>query len=189
VGPQTCAPPHPRNGSSSTAELTLLAPTGQDDRGDVLTRASAKPDGAVVRRTGRRAQQDESRESEPVITEDAFAGFCARVRPRLVGALALHCGDRGAAEELAQEALARAWERWAQVRQMQNPSAWTYRVAFNLATSRFRRRAAESRARQRSMPVAPALPDHAQAVAVRAAVAALPPRRRTALVLRYYLDL
>jgi RNA polymerase sigma factor (sigma-70 family) len=33
------------------------------------------------------------------------------------------------------------------------------------------------------------MPDHAQAVAVRQAVAALPPRRRAALVLRYYLDL
>jgi RNA polymerase sigma-70 factor (ECF subfamily) len=67
--------------------------------------------------------------------------------PRLVGALALHCGDRGTAEELAQEALARAWQRWTQVQQMQNPSAWIYRVAFNLATSWFRRRAAETRAR------------------------------------------
>jgi RNA polymerase sigma-70 factor (sigma-E family) len=122
-------------------------------------------------------------------TDDAFAGFCALVRPSLVGALALHCGDRGVAEELAQEALARTWERWTKVRRMPNPSAWTYRVAFNLATSWFRRRAAETRARQRDQPVAQTLPDHAQAVAVRAAIAALPPRRRTAMVLRYYLDL
>jgi RNA polymerase sigma-70 factor (ECF subfamily) len=102
-------------------------------------------------------------------TDDAFAGFCALVRPSLVGALALHCGDRGVAEELAQEALARTWERWTKVRRMPNPFAWTYRVAFNLATSWFRRRAAETRARQRDQPVAQTLPDHAQAIAVRAA--------------------
>jgi RNA polymerase sigma factor (sigma-70 family) len=124
-----------------------------------------------------------------VTTEGTFSGLCARVRPRLVGALALHCGDRGVAEELAQEALARAWERWAVVQQARDPAAWCYRVAFNLAASWFRRRAAEARARQRSLPAAPALPDHAKALAVRRAVAALPPRRRTALLLRYYLDL
>jgi RNA polymerase sigma-70 factor (sigma-E family) len=111
------------------------------------------------------------------------------VRPNLVGALALHCGDRGLAEEVAQDALARTWERWTNVQRMSNPTAWTYRVAFNLATSWFRRRAAETRARQRDQPVQPAYPDHAQAIAVRAAIAALPPRRRTAVVLRYYLDL
>jgi RNA polymerase sigma-70 factor (sigma-E family) len=134
-------------------------------------------------------EHDDAGNLQPLTTDSTFTVFCGRVRPRLVGALALHCGDRGTAEELAQEALARVWERWTQVQQMQNPSAWTYRVAFNLATSWFRRRAAETRARERSVPVSPPMPDHAQAVAVRQAVAALPPRRRAALVLRYYLDL
>jgi RNA polymerase sigma-70 factor (sigma-E family) len=134
-------------------------------------------------------RRDEAGEWKLMTTDDAFAGFCARVRPNLVGALALHCGDRGVAEEVAQDALARTWERWTKVQRMPNPTAWTYRVAFNLATSWFRRRAAETRARQRDQPVEPAPRDHAQAVAVRAAVAALPPRRRTAVVLRYYLDL
>ena len=63
------------------------------------------------------------------------------------------------AEDLTQEALARAWERWTQVQQARNPSAWIYRVAFNLAASWFRRRAAEVRARQRSMPTSPVVPE------------------------------
>lgn len=121
--------------------------------------------------------------------DDGFERFCAEVRPRLVGALALHCGDRLVAEELAQDALVRAWERWPQVRAARDPAAWTYRVAFNLSASAFRRRGAERRARDRTREADPAIADHAQAVAVRVAVAQLSPRRRTALLLRHYLDL
>ena len=119
----------------------------------------------------------------------SFEDFCASVRPSLVGALALHCGDRATAEELAQEALVRAWQRWDQPDLLKEPAAWTYRVAFNLSTSWYRRRSAERRARRREGDPHQVQPDHAQAVVVRAAVASLPPRRRTALVLRYYLDL
>lgn len=120
---------------------------------------------------------------------DDFTAFCGEVRPALVGALALHCGDRAVAEEIAQEALVRVWERWDNVRSMDTRSAWTYRVAFNLAASWYRRRAAERRARRRTLPVRGVEPDHEQAVVVRQVVMQLSPRRRTALLLRYYLDL
>lgn len=118
------------------------------------------------------------------------AAFCRRVHPALVGAVGLHCGDRSVAEEVAQEALARAWERWEAVQRMDSPEAWVYRVAFNLATSRFRRRAAERRALDRLGPrAAPVAHDEADRLAVRAAVASLPNRQRQALVLRYFADL
>jgi RNA polymerase sigma-70 factor (sigma-E family) len=121
-------------------------------------------------------------------------GFCHRVRPRLVGTLSLLCGDGDTAEELAQETLARVWLRWARVRELDEPLAlaWTYRVAVNLANSWLRRRMAERRAHARlSGRVASAHidPDPADAVTIRRAVAALPRRQRTALVLRYYADL
>jgi RNA polymerase sigma-70 factor (ECF subfamily) len=117
--------------------------------------------------------------------------FCRALHPKLVGALALHCGDRPLAEELAQETLARVWERWATVRALDAPGAWAFRVGFNLAASRFRRQAAERRAHRRlGLPstVAPAV-DTAEILAVRAAVAALPDRQRAAVVLRYFADL
>jgi DNA-directed RNA polymerase specialized sigma24 family protein len=66
--------------------------------------------------------------------------LCRRVHPRLVKTLALFCGEVAAAEDLAQEALVRAWDRWPAVSEMANPEGWVFRVAFNLATSRARRR-------------------------------------------------
>jgi len=117
--------------------------------------------------------------------------FCRALHPKLVGALALHCGDRHLAEELAQETLARVWERWATVRGLDAPAAWAFRVAFNLASSRFRRLAAERRAHRRAGVPAAVIPevDRAEALAVREAVAALPERQRAAVVLRYFADL
>lgn len=117
------------------------------------------------------------------------SAFCRDLHPRLVGALALHCGDRDVAAELAQETLARVWERWSTVERHEAPEAWAFRVAFNLAASRYRRRAAERRAHGRVGAAEAHEPDAADAVAVRAAVAALPPRQRAALVLRYFADL
>ena len=55
------------------------------------------------------------------------SAFCDRVSGRLVGSLTLYGGDRHVAEELAQEALARAWERWSTVSRLDSPEAWTFR--------------------------------------------------------------
>jgi RNA polymerase sigma factor (sigma-70 family) len=115
--------------------------------------------------------------------------FCAELCPRLVGSMVLYTGDRLLAEELAQEALARALERWERVGRMASPEAWTYRTAFNLVRSSFRRRRLERRARIHETGVIEDLPDAASAIAVRQAVLALPPRQRAAIVARYFLGL
>lgn len=124
--------------------------------------------------------------------ESEFSAFCEGEHPRLVGALSLYCGDAGVAQELAQDALARACRDWPRVRRLDAPGAWTHRVAINLANSLFRRRAAEARARSRlngTATPAAAPVDPATAIALRNAVASLPRRPRTALILRYYVDL
>ncbi|HEV2889040.1 MAG TPA: sigma-70 family RNA polymerase sigma factor [Frankiaceae bacterium] len=122
---------------------------------------------------------------------DPRIAFCRREHPRLVGALSLYTGDADLAEELAQEALARACRSWRRVESYDAPGAWVHRVGINLANSHFRRKACERRARERvgAAPATYTEPDAADAVAVRAAVASLPRRQRTALVLRYYADL
>lgn len=115
--------------------------------------------------------------------------FCADVRGPLVGTLELYVGQRATAEELAQEALVRAWQWWGQ---LDHPRAWTYRCAFNLARSGFRRRQAERRANARVSSMASRVdvdPDSADAVAVRAAVAELTPRQREVVLARFYAQL
>jgi RNA polymerase sigma factor (sigma-70 family) len=54
--------------------------------------------------------------------------------------------------------------------------------------SRAARRGIDRRQRLARDPVADDRADDAQAIAVREALSALPPRQRTALILRYYLD-
>lgn len=121
-----------------------------------------------------------------------LVSFCRAEWPRLVGALSLYIGDGLVAEDLAQEALARACRDWRKVRRLDSPEAWLHRVAINLANSHFRRRAAWRRARVRvesEARVTVPAPDPAGALAVRTAVAALPKPLREVLVLRYFADL
>ncbi|MFP4634526.1 MAG: RNA polymerase sigma factor [Nitriliruptoraceae bacterium] len=115
-----------------------------------------------------------------------FVSFCREEQPRLVAALGVYLGAREVAEELVQEALLRASQRWSRVRHLQRPGAWVRHVAFNLARSQVRRWRAEQRAAARHGEVPPVHhdADGAEAAAVRAAVAALPERQRRALVLR-----
>jgi RNA polymerase sigma-70 factor (sigma-E family) len=119
------------------------------------------------------------------------SAFCAELQPRLLGSMVLFCGDRSLAEELTQEALVRAIERWDRVGTMASPEAWTYRTAFNLARSWFRRRSVEQRAigRAAARSGRPALPDTVTAIAVRDAIATLPPRQRAVIVARFYAGL
>lgn len=121
--------------------------------------------------------------------EDVNA-FCRREWPRLVGSLSLFTGDGDLAQELAQETLARVCRDWHKVSNLDAPGAWAHRVAFNLARSHFRHRAV---ARRHSARLAAAArndePDTTTVIAVRNAVALLPTRQRTALVLRYFADL
>jgi RNA polymerase sigma factor (sigma-70 family) len=123
--------------------------------------------------------------------DDELAEFCHAEHRRLVGALSLYCRDRYLAEELAQDALVRVIGNWSRVRQLRSPSAWTHRVAINLANSYLRRRLAERRATRRLLSRRPGendCPDTPTAVAVRAAVAALPKRERAVVVLRFFAD-
>lgn len=118
--------------------------------------------------------------------------FCESEYPKLVGLLGLWCGDRQVAEELAQETLARVWQRWPRVKTLDNPHAWTQRVALNLARSHVRRRFAEKRARDRSLDPRPERnepSDIATSTSLKAAISSLSKRKRSALILHYYLDL
>ncbi|WP_341717718.1 SigE family RNA polymerase sigma factor [Micromonospora sp. FIMYZ51] len=102
--------------------------------------------------------------------------------------LAAYCGDLSQAQDLVQEAFCRAFARWSRVSRYDDPVRWVRRVAWNLATSRWRRmRTAQSwLRRQRPEHVAGPGPDR---VALTAALAQLPAAQRRAVVLHYLADL
>jgi RNA polymerase sigma factor (sigma-70 family) len=117
--------------------------------------------------------------------ERGIEQFCREVSPRLVASLTFFLGSRSVAEEVAQEALVKAWEKWATVGAYESPEAWVFRVAQNRASSWTRRRAAERRALTRLMAGDDGLvADPAEHQEVWEAVAALPARQRAAVALR-----
>lgn len=137
--------------------------------------------------TALRPQGTKSTEGKP-----SFSDFCHREFPRLVGTLTLYLGGSDAAEELAQEALVRAFQRWKRVSRLDNPGGWVNHVAINLANSHWRRTAAERRARTRlaeEQSDSRETDDLVAVLAVRSAVARLPRRERTVVVLRHFVGL
>lgn len=116
-----------------------------------------------------------------------FDRLCGQQYGRVVRAAYLVTGDVEDARDVAQEAFARAFERWSAVSALDEPSAWVHRVAINLAISRWRRRRTR---RTRPLPrgtdvPGPEPPDDELA----RALGRLSPAQRAAVVLRFYLDL
>jgi RNA polymerase sigma factor (sigma-70 family) len=77
----------------------------------------------------------------------AFEAFFRAEHPRLLRALYLLTGNLAEADDLAQEAMARAYERWGRVGAMDSPVGYVYRTALNLHRSRVRRLAFRGRRR------------------------------------------
>src|SRR6266536_1322972 len=121
--------------------------------------------------------------------EEDFDGFYAAVFARLVGQLTLVTGNLHEAEEVVQEALARAVPRWARLRAYDVPEAWVRRVALNLATSHHRqaRRRLTALLRLGPPPVVP--PVSADALALAESLRALSMPHRQVLVLHHLLGL
>lgn len=118
-----------------------------------------------------------------------FAEFYAAAFHSLATQLFLHTGSTAEAQDVVQEAMCRAYDRWHVVADHDDPVAWVRRVAWNLATSRWRRmrRGIELLTRDRLVESTPGPgPDR---IAIGAALATLPPRQRQAVILHYLEDL
>jgi RNA polymerase sigma-70 factor (ECF subfamily) len=97
-------------------------------------------------------------------------------------------GDAAEAQDLAQEAYARAWQRWRRVSAYDNPEAWLRIVVTRLATDRWRYLRKRRLHAAAAGPPPPAPPPSEDTVLLVAAMRALPPVQRRALVLHYLLD-
>ncbi len=72
-------------------------------------------------------------------TRPSFEAFFEAEYGRLVRGLVVLTGSRTEGEDLAQEAMARVFERWERVRSMDSPAGYAYRTALNLNRKRLRR--------------------------------------------------
>jgi len=117
-----------------------------------------------------------------------FDGFYHAHFRSLTVQLGAYVGDLHVAQDLVQEAFCRAYTRWRKVSGMDDPVAWVRKVAWNLATSRWRRArvSREYLRRQRLTYVEGPSPDR---VALTRALSTLPERHRRAIVLHYLADL
>lgn len=128
-----------------------------------------------------------ARDAEPGRAD--FDTFFRAEYPRLFETLFLSGGDRALAEDLAQEAMVRALERWDRVASARSPAAYVYAIAFNLNRSRLRRLAVAIR--HRSGTVSPADPAATveRRLEIRAALRSLPADQREALLLVHWVGM
>jgi RNA polymerase sigma-70 factor (ECF subfamily) len=116
-----------------------------------------------------------------------FADFYAIHFHPVARQLYAYLGDRAEAQDAAQEAFCRAYDRWERIGAYDDSLAWVRRVAWNLATSRLRhlRAAARYALRQREEVVEGPGPDRVTLVR---ALSTLPPKHRLAVVLHHLAD-
>jgi RNA polymerase sigma-70 factor, ECF subfamily len=129
----------------------------------------------------------------PVIVEPSDFDAFFRAQYRSVTGLAyVLCGDKGRAEDLAQEAFAAAHRSWPKIGGYDDPGAWVRRVVTNKAISLRRRRSAESGAFVRLLGRPPSTETETAALdasAVWSAVRALPRRQAQVVALVFFDDL
>jgi RNA polymerase sigma factor (sigma-70 family) len=128
----------------------------------------------------------------PALSFEAF--YMANER-RLFRALYVLTSDRHEAEDLAQLAFCKVWERWGRVGRLDDPAGYLFRTAFNARRSATRRtmRAARRLVDHAFVHPAPSPPPEPADVAtdrdsVARALTALTPRQREAVVLTELLD-
>ena len=122
-----------------------------------------------------------------------FAEFYRRSADGCLRAVLVSVGDLDTAEDLVDEAFARAWASWRTVSTHPAPAAWVVRTALNANISRWRRRRNEV-----SIPDPGAVADPPMAGGaaggtidprIMAALMRLPARQRQVVALRLVLDL
>jgi RNA polymerase sigma factor (sigma-70 family) len=122
-----------------------------------------------------------------------FAEFYRAARDECLRAVLSSVGDRDTAQELVDEAFARACASWRKVGKHPAPAAWVVRTALNENVSRWRRRRREvavpDPGRLADLPGADGAGGGAVDPRIMAALRRLPARQREVVALRVFLDL
>ena len=120
----------------------------------------------------------------------SFEMFFEDEYTRLARAVYLMTGDGAESEDIAQDAMARLYERWERVSQMESPVGYLYRTSLNLVRKRSRRLRVRLRKpiSQPAAPSDPALVVEARSE-IRRALSSLPANQREALILVEWLGM
>ena len=112
--------------------------------------------------------------------EATFEAVFADAYHRVVGLVAAVTGDQGLAEDAAQEAFARAYQRWSRVGRLDRPDLWVARVASRIAIDQWRRRRRETALDGTDRVT---IPDDVQRLWVRWQLERLSPMQRATILL------
>jgi RNA polymerase sigma-70 factor (ECF subfamily) len=119
----------------------------------------------------------------------SFEEFYEATSRPVFTALCLVTGDRHEAEEIAQDAFVRVFERWDRVGSLEDPTGYLFRVSMNVFRSRYRR---ASLGLRRTLFLAPQANDDLAAVETHDEVVrllmGLDPKQRAAVLLTAILD-
>ena len=123
------------------------------------------------------------------VRDEEFRVFYERMDSRALRTAQRLVGNRAVAEDLAAEALARAFARWKQVRSHPNPDAWLLRVVGNLAIDHMRRDRSGSHPPREGAASDRPDDDAVLRVDLAQAVHRLSKRQQEVVVMRYLVDL
>lgn len=115
--------------------------------------------------------------------EPGFEGFFTHHHGDLFAALWLITRNRHEAEEIAQDAFLRLWERWDRVSRMDDPEGYLFRTAMNVFRSRLRRASLAVRRLGRDAPPDDGIEAVERREVLVQALSSLTPRERAAIVL------
>ena len=122
-----------------------------------------------------------------------FAEFYREAKNECLLTVLVSVGDRDTAQDLVDEAFARAWASWRTLSRHPAPSAWVVRTALNTSISRWRRRCREVQVPDLALvadrPAAGGAADSSVDPRIMAALLRLPARQRQVVALRLFLDL
>jgi RNA polymerase sigma factor (sigma-70 family) len=121
-----------------------------------------------------------------------FAEFYRRSADDCLRTVLASVGDQHTAQELVDEAFARACASWRTVSKHPAPAAWVIRTALNVNISRWRRRRREISVADPAAGMRPQAAEDAESSVdprIMAALMQLPVRQRQVVALRLFLDL
>ncbi|MFI7608570.1 SigE family RNA polymerase sigma factor [Micromonospora sp. NPDC049366] len=121
--------------------------------------------------------------------DDGFEEFYRATRHRVVTVLYALGGDLAEAQDAAQEAYVRAWQRWTKISGYGDPEAWVRTVGYRLLVNRWRKMRNGLAAYRRQGGDVSVGPPSENTVALVTALRRLPEEQRQAIVLHHLADL